>query len=153
MESNEMIKKLSSLVQLDIDAIHAYDQALEKIDFPVIHKQLTRFKSDHQRHVESLSDAIRRFGGEPPTFSPDFKGFLIQGFTALRSISGTEGALKAMKTNEMLTNSTYDDALSWDFPSDVREIIVRNREDERQHLQYIERAIEDRTWDTKKEVA
>ena len=146
MDNQTVIKKLSSLVHLDIDAIHAYDQAIQKIDVMEVRSQLDQFKADHQRHVDDLSAVIRRLGGEPPTFSPDFKGYLIQGFTALRSVTGTEGALKAMDTNEKLTNRNYESALSWDLASDVMDIIRRNREDERRHLAYVEEQIRNQAW-------
>lgn len=149
MERSEMINKLGSLVQLDIDAIHAYQQAIRKIEVEDVKNQLTLFLGDHQRHVENISAEIRKMGGQPPQFSPDFKGFLLEGFTTLRSITGDEGALKAMQVNEKITNSTYDKALAWDLPSDILEIVKRNREDERRHLEYIDRAIQNRLWEKK----
>jgi len=153
MESTESVKKLCSLAQLDIDAIHAYSQAIDKIEVVGIKEQLIQFRADHQRHVDNLSDCIRRSGGEPPAFQKDFKGFLIEGFTALRSVTGTEGALKAMKGNEKLTNRTYDEALNWDVPQDIRIIIEANREDEKRHLNYIETCLENRAWEQGSEAA
>ena len=89
---------------------------------------------------------MRRLGDEPVELSRDFKGFLIEGFTALRSVTGTEGALKAMQGNEKLTNKRYEDALNIvGLPEDVLDIIRRNREDERGHLEYIERTLEEQS--------
>jgi uncharacterized protein (TIGR02284 family) len=147
MDNQEMAQKLGSLVQLDIDAIHAYKEAIEEIDVSEIRQQLSSFQSDHSRHVQELSDLIRHLGETPPEFSRDFKGFLIQGFTALRSISGTEGALKAMRSNEKLTNSTYDQARSWKLEPTARELVEKNYRDEQRHLQYIEETIANRTWE------
>ena len=96
----------------------------------------------------SPSDAIKRLGEKPPVFSRDFKGFLIEGFTAARSVTGTPGALKAMRGNEHLTNRSYKNALSWDLPQDVRTIIEANYEDERRHLSYIDDAIMKRVWES-----
>ncbi len=151
MELNkELTHHLISLVQLDIDAIHAYDQAIKEIDDREIRDQLTTFKGDHQQHVSDLSPFIVKFGSEPPKFKPDFKGFLIQGFTALRSQLGTEGALKAMKGNEKLTNAHYDKALTWTLPEDVRRVVEKNRDDERRHLKYIEDCLNQRSWESRK---
>ena len=147
METKEMLEKVSSLVQLDIDAIHAYEQAIEKVDVQSVKNQLVSFKMDHQRHVRELSDVMRRHGGQPPEYTPDFKGFLIKGFTALRSITGTEGALKAMRTNEELTTSTYDNATRMAFEKDVQEVVERNRDDEHRHLEYIKQCIDGRVWE------
>jgi hypothetical protein len=57
---------------------------------------MVSIRDDHKRHIELLASEIPTLGGTPPDYSPDFKGYLISGFTSLRSITGTEGALKAM---------------------------------------------------------
>lgn len=146
MENNELCKHLMSLAHLDIDAIHAYRVAIEKIDVEEVKHQLEAFRADHERHVVELSPLITRLGGVPPEFKPDFKGFLIQGMTSLRSVTGTEGALKAMKMNEELTNRIYEKALSWEMPEDVRKLVTKNRDDERRHLAYVKQAIESGVW-------
>lgn len=147
MQTSEILKELNSLTQLDIDAIHAYDQALSHIDVLSIKDQLTQFRDDHHRHVRDLSDAIRRLGGQPPSFQKDFKGFLIQGMTSARSSTGTEGALKAMKTNEQLTNRNYSQAVNMGFPDDIKAIVERNFRDEQRHLATIEQWINTAAWE------
>ncbi|HBG20421.1 MAG TPA: ferritin [Desulfobulbaceae bacterium] len=144
MDNKEIAKKLSSLVQLDIDAVHAYKEAIEKIDDLQVREHLTQYRQDHERHISDLSAEIRRLGGTPPEFSLDFKGYLIKGFTSLRSTTGTKGALNAMHTNEKLTNKEYEAAKYWDFPPDLKQMIALAREDERRHLEYIERALEEK---------
>jgi uncharacterized protein (TIGR02284 family) len=148
MDNQALIKNLVELAQLDIDAIRAYAQAIDNIDQPTLHSEISSFKADHARHVNDLSAVIRRLGGEPPSFSPDLKGFLLEGFTAIRSLTGIEGALKAMRGNEKLTNHTYEKALSWELPADIRLIIEKNFADEKRHLAYIEQAIETKAWET-----
>lgn len=150
IDNAELCKHLISLAQLDIDAIHAYSHAIERINIESVKENLTRFREDHERHVQLLSPVISELGGTPPEFKPDFKGFVIQGMTALRSVTGNEGALKAMRTNEELTNRTYEKALGWEMPADVRAIIEKNREDERRHLDYVNQAIEGRIWEKQK---
>ena len=150
MANDDTIKRLKKLCQLDIDAARAYQQAIEKIDFAEIREQLIAFRADHERHIANLSEAVQRLGGEAPKRSPDVKGYLLEGFTALRSITGTEGALKAMRSNEKLTNKTYDDVLGEPgLMEDVRALVERNRDDERRHLAYIEGALEARAWEVR----
>jgi uncharacterized protein (TIGR02284 family) len=142
MKTDEIIEKLNDLIQLDFDAVKAYDQAIEKIDILVVRTQLESFRADHERHILNLSEKVRSLGGTPQEAGRDLKGLLLEGLTALRSVTGNEGALKAMRTNEKLTNKNYDEALELDLPVDVRQIVMQNRDDERLHLEYIERAIE-----------
>lgn len=147
MDSKEIAKELFDLVQLDIDATYAYSTAISNVDVPMVRETLIRFRDDHERHVKQLSVLIRNFGGTPPSMSPDFKGFILQGMTAVRSATGTEGALKAMKMNEELTNKTYARALSLGLPFDVQEQVQRNHVDEQRHLQTIERWIQTEIWE------
>lgn len=142
MDDKDIAGKLSSLVQLDIDAVHAYKEAIEKCEDSQVREHLTLYRQDHERHITDLSIEIRRLGGTPPEFSLDFKGYLIKGFTSLRSATGTEGALNAMHTNEKLTNKEYEAARNWDLPPELKQIIALGREDERRHLEYIEGALE-----------
>ena len=146
----DLVKHLENLTQLDIDAVHAYTSAIEHIDLPDVKQQLTAFRSDHERHISNLSPFVERMGGKVPTRTPDFKGFIIQGFTAVRSMLGNEGALKAMKGNEELTIKTYEKALELEFPQDVKEVIQKNRDDERRHLDYINRCLDQRVWEREK---
>lgn len=146
MTNEEMIDRLNSLIQLDIDAVHGYDQALENIDVHMLREQLSAFREDHLMHFRDLSALVRTLGGTPSDYSRDFKGFLIEGFTALRSATGTEGALKAMETNEKLTNRKYDEATSWDLNLEARSRIVNNYEDEKRHLRFIQQALQEHTW-------
>lgn len=139
MEKKSVVNLLNDLMQLDIDAWHAYGEAIEKLDTALdIRDTLERFRGDHHRHVTEISARLRDLGEEPPGFSPDFKGYIIQGFTSLRSITGTKGALAAMETNEKLTNRKYADALENEgIPSDIHALIEANYKDEQEHLRYI----------------
>jgi rubrerythrin len=147
MTNEEIVSELGSLIQLDVDAIRAYDQAIGNIDLPDVKARLTEFRRDHERHVSALSPEVQRLGGKPPANRPDVKGFVIQGFTAIRSMTGTEGALKAMQTNEKLTNRDYGKAVAMAFPPDIMTLLRSCADDERRHLDYIEQTLRLRPWE------
>ncbi|TAK73545.1 MAG: ferritin-like domain-containing protein [Gammaproteobacteria bacterium] len=137
---NDIVTVLTDLAQLDIDAVCAYEQALEKIEEKTIYQSIDSFRNDHLRHIDDLSEMIKNYGGTPPERSKDFKGFIIEGFTALRSITGTRGALRAMEFNEKTTNKNYKKALTEnaDFPPEVIALLQKNYGDEQRHLNYIQ---------------
>lgn len=137
-----IIETLNSLIQLDFDAVKTYEQALDRVVDPEVEDDLEAFLADHERHITDLAEVIRGLGGAPKEVSRDFKGILLEGMTALRSVTGTLGALKAMRMAEKLTNSTYDSALALDLPGHVRAVVMVNREDERRHLSVIATHIE-----------
>ncbi len=147
MDKKEVANKLGSLMQLDIDAAHAYGQAIEEINIRSIRDTLEKYRGDHERHINDLSAMITKMGETPPSHSRDVKGFLIEGFTAIRSATGVEGALKAMKTNEELTNKRYAEAMGMDMPADAKALVERNYRDEQQHRSYVEQAISNRIWE------
>lgn len=139
MAKTQLIKKLIDLAQLDIDAVAAYEIAISKIDITEIKETLSIFKTDHERHVDELNEAIIQLGGEAVKKTLDIKGLLMEGLTYLRSCINTESALKAMQKNEETTNEVYDKALAeCDFPPELQDLIAKNKEDERNHLEYIE---------------
>jgi uncharacterized protein (TIGR02284 family) len=134
----DAIEALNDLIQLDYDAVQAYKQAIEKIDDVIARMDLEAFQADHERHITDLSQVVRMLGGEPIELGRDLKGVLLEGLTVLRSVTGTLGALRAMKMNEKLTNRAYERALEMPLPAGAREVVLRNREDERRHLASIE---------------
>lgn len=148
MDTAKVVEKLNDLIKLDVDAIHAYDQAISACTMDELKRNLTDFRADHDRHVRDLSDCVRALGGQPDV-RRDWKGFFISGFTAIVS-QGDHSALVAMQTNEELTNSTYRKALDLENLSpDVRSLLEKNYSDEQRHLQWIKAQLSARVWERK----
>jgi rubrerythrin len=141
MTRDEILSQIEKLIQLDVDATHAYDQAIKNVDDQAIKDKLILFQGDHRRHIDLLSAKVLELGGTPPELTSDFKGFFISGFTALRSLTGTKGALEAMETNEKLTTSKYQDSSQLVWPTDISSIIQSNLADEQRHLSFVREAI------------
>lgn len=146
--TTKVIDLLNALIQLDYDAVLAYTRAIDGVDeaHHAVRHRLVSFRADHERHVVELSQAVARLHGEVKTKRRDLKGLLIEGMTAAQALLGTHGALLAMRTNEELTNRRYDAALQEDLPADVRALLLRARDDERRHAEWIEGAIERQVW-------
>ena len=136
-KKEELIKAMSNLVQLDIDAVHAYDQAVKEIADPIIKARLLKFQDEHGNHISSLAGHIRNLGGQPPDQSKDFKGYVIEAFAAIRGFTGLKGALKALRTTEEITNRYYGEVVSWEAPAEVKEALRTYFSEEKIHLDYI----------------
>ena len=137
MKQESVLSQLEEIVQVDIDAAHAYDRAINQIQDDIIRERLANFRDEHRKHIIRLVQEITSRGGSPLDPTPDVKGYLMQVFTALRSVSGTRGALAAMKLNEELTHAKYAEVFPQDFPEDVKEVLRSNLSDEKRHLDYI----------------
>ncbi|WP_437930100.1 DUF2383 domain-containing protein [Sorangium sp. So ce291] len=145
------VSKLNDLIQLDADAVLAYQQALDACEVSEIHRKLKSFQDDHQQHINDLAELVRA-NGEEPRIKRDLKGFLIEGFTAIAS-QGDRSALLSMLGNEELSNHMYEAALKTDLPDEARAVVERNRRDEARHLAWIKEAIAERLWETKEGAA
>lgn len=143
---NRKVQKLMLLARLDVDAIAAYDAALEKVTEPMVKEKLSEFRVDHLRHVQDLNVLIEKYGGTAVELTPDLFGKALHGMTALQSMIGTEGALAAMFGNENLTNATYAIVRKLQWDADDLVVIEKNYADERRHLQWIRSAMFKRPW-------
>jgi len=132
-----LVEVLTDLAQLDVDAVLAYNQAIDNIDELPIRDTLVSFRADHDRHITELGAMIASFGGVAPSLERDLKGFFIEGMTAIASKVGTRGALLAMIGNETLTNAKYKTALGKNLSQDVKVVVEQNYRDEQRHLAYI----------------
>lgn len=140
------IEELSELIRFDLDAIGAYDTAIEGLKEAAARDPLIQFRGDHQRHVTELSAIVVRLGGTPPD-RPDLKGLARKAMTKMAGVGGDELILKAMRSNEELLNKTYAHHFVLDFPDDIKETIRRNYMDEQRHLAWVESALQGRVWE------
>ncbi len=138
----KVIDHLNDMIQLDYDASLTYQQAIAHVEDILVKTDLESFLRDHERHIMELTQLIRDLGGEPKHIHRDAKGLVLEGMTKIRSMTGTGGALRAMRMNEKLTNRTYEKAVESDLPLIARELLAQNLMDERRHLMMIEQHLE-----------
>lgn len=141
----QQIDKLCDLIQLDRDAVEAYEAAINRIDAANFRARLSDFKVDHERHITDLSAIVRQNGKTPPT-EGDFKRFLTQGKVVLGDLIGNRGILRAMLSNEKDTNQQYEEAIADPMLAthpEARAVLERNLADERRHKAWIEAQLGD----------
>ena len=142
LHGTKLIHELNNLIVLDFDAIVSYDHAIQHCDDPRAHRDLQLFRDDHVRHIDHLSKVIRSCEGTPIEPHRDLKGVVLEGLTTLRSLGGTLPALRAMRTNEQITNRIYRKAASVALAPIARVVIDENYADEQRHLAVIQAHIE-----------
>jgi competence protein ComEA len=141
----KIITCLCELIALDLAAAVSYEFAAGVCKDGEIRSKLLEFKEEHERHVRDLSEHVRRAGQQPPD-KIDAKGAFIQGYTQL-SAQEDRTAVLAMRGNEELTNNAYASAVAAGVPGELKDLILRNFEDERRHMTWIRGAILLRGWD------
>jgi hypothetical protein len=75
------------------------------------------------------------------------EGVARKTMTKIAGLLGAEAVLKAMKSNEEAPNKAYKHHAEMDFPPDVLEVIERNYQDEKRHLQWVIEALRTRPWE------
>jgi len=137
-KQKELSDLLYSLIELDLDAVTAYEAAIEKLSDAGVKTQLGRFLNDHERHVAELVPELEKLGKDAPK-GPDVKAVLAKGKVVIGGIFGDRAILSAMKTNEDDTNTAYERACDrHDLTPLLSEILKRGLSDERRHRRYIE---------------
>jgi hypothetical protein len=134
----DTIDHLNDLILLDFDAARSYQLALGHVDDTLARIDLTAFLNDHERHIIETTRVIRDLGGEPVEAHRDFSGVLLEGMTRLRSVRGTLGALRALRTTENFTNRNYAKAAQLDLAPLPYYLVAQSFSDEKMHRVVIE---------------
>lgn len=140
-DSKEFISELSDLIEVDYDAIAAYQAAIERLDSAAYKKKLTEFLGDHKRHVVELGKAMRKEGGTPPTEGDAMK-ILTKGKVVLAGLVNDKAILKAMRANEEVTNTKYEEALETGYPEPIQALVRKGLADERRHKDWLVTTLE-----------
>ncbi len=134
----EFLDALKELIELDYDAVTAYQAAIERVKNDFYKEKLSEFLTDHKRHIVELSEVMERHGSLPPE-GPDMKKHLLKGKIIAASMLGDQTILRAMKDNEIDTNTAYErlnhHADVWPNAVDALE---RGWEDEKRHKAWLE---------------
>jgi rubrerythrin len=142
MDPRGIIERLRSLTRLEHDAVRAYTRAIDNARTRDVKNALQRFRTDHERHVVDLTDAIIQLGGNPPELSREARGVFLEGMTAGQSRMGERLALRACGTGEKFVNYKYEQVAGEDFPPDIRALIDRNFADEQRHLAFVQERLQ-----------
>jgi len=103
---SKLVDSVKSLIELDYDAIEAYQAAIDNIENTQYKNQLEKFCNDHRRHVDKLSLLLEERGIKV-NLGPDTKQWLTKGKVGMVHLLGDKAVLEAMLSNEEDTNSAY----------------------------------------------
>lgn len=141
--SGEVIDRMNDLLQLDHDAIGAYEVAIDKLNDRTLADRISEFKHDHERHIVELNEVIAALGGSPKN-EPHATGPFKQALQSLGGLAGDKGLLMAWRTNELQVKSKYASASSdaADWPAEAHGVVQRNALDEERHYRWVVDALQ-----------
>lgn len=136
--TEEVIAGLNDLLQLDHDAVGAYEIAIEQLEDREHAVQIEGFKHDHERHIRDLERCIHDLGGIPAE-GPHATAPLKRALQRIGSAAGDRALLLAWRANELELMAKYDRyahrALYW--PAEVKRVVDENALDEERHYQWV----------------
>ncbi|HEY0154258.1 MAG TPA: ferritin-like domain-containing protein [Longimicrobium sp.] len=140
---SDIIDGLNDLLQLDHDAIGAYDVAIEKLADRDHANQILGFRRDHERHIQELNELIASLGGEAKN-QPHLTGPFKQALQSLGAVGGDRGVLAAFRQNELQVRSKYElyAAKANHWPQNLKRAIDRNALDEERHYRWVADAMQ-----------
>jgi rubrerythrin len=139
---SQLIAELNDLLQLDHDAVRAYGLAIDGIKH-LEHKQtLVRFRGDHERHVQNLTELIEARGGVPIQLSHLPTGPMKLAVQAVGNAGGDREVLLAFKSNERQVRDKYRRLADESHAPDVAEVLNRNAADEEKHYTWVSQVLE-----------
>ena len=134
-------KLVEALLNLEHDAIEAYDAVIERLENTAMAEQVAEFRQDHHRHVQELSKIAGGMNIEITDGSP--KAMLTKGKVVLADMIGDEAVLRAMKTNEDDTVTAYERASKQECCTEaLRDTCERAHQDELRHRRWMEQMAE-----------
>jgi uncharacterized protein (TIGR02284 family) len=139
-----LIAQLNDLLQLDHDAVGAYEVAIEALSTPAYKQTLRRFKGDHERHIQELSQLISERGGEPhhmPHATTGMFKLAMQGAGALGG--GDKSVLLAFKANERQVRDKYRRMAEAAEDLVVADVLARGSDDESKHYGWVVTVLEE----------
>ena len=139
----QMLDALNDLLQLDHDAIGAYEIAMERLENREQAAQVEEFRRDHEGHVRDLSLLIQGLGGTPMN-EPHASGPFKQALQGLGALGGDRGTLMAFRTNELRVRAKYRAcaARASGWPVEVRTTVQRSALDEERHYRWVVEALD-----------
>jgi rubrerythrin len=138
----EILEGLNDLLQLDHDAVGAYEIAMEKLKDRDHANQIAGFRRDHERHIRELNELIAELGGTPRN-QPHATGPFKLGLQSLGGLAGDRGTLMAFRTNEGQVRAKYDayaaKANMW--PTHIKRVIDACALDEERHYRWVHQVL------------
>ena len=85
-----------------------------------------------------IDSEIKALGESPPVPTQDLKGAIFEKLAALRSITGTEGALKALATTEEILGRYYQELVPENTPESTHRLLKKHMSEVQVHKDYID---------------
>lgn len=138
MQPEELVELLADLRQGSVDARHAYEHVVDKIEDKIMRDRLVTFLDNHKRHTTELTEKMLTLKQDlEVNVSQDIKGYILEMLASIGSAIDTKNGLRGLLPVEEMVNRRYREAVSSGTPEEVHEMLRKHFSDVKIHLDYI----------------
>jgi rubrerythrin len=137
-----LVAELNDLLQLDHDAVQAYTLAIKGMQDEQHRQTLIRYRGDHERHIQELTELIESHRGIPIQLPHLPTGVFKLAVQAAGDAGGDREVLLAFKANERQVRDKYARIAEGPHPPDVAEVLHRGAADEEKHYAWVSDVLE-----------
>jgi rubrerythrin len=134
------IALLNDLLQLDHDAVHTYSLTIRQLKNETYQEMIRSFRSDHERHIEELTQLIEQLGGSPASL-PHASAVLKLDLQIMAGIAGDAAVLMAFRANERQVRDKYQRAADMALPGTAAATVMHAASDEARHFEWVDRTL------------
>jgi ferritin-like metal-binding protein YciE len=138
LNNDALVREFRILAHYEIDRAYLLDQAINKLTNPGYQEILKKIKTECESNIQILSNIIENLGGEAPSYTRDFTGFLMQGYMAIRGLMGDKSLLRALQTDLNIILEAHKKASTLYLPEDLRDSIETIFSKAKKHVAIIE---------------
>lgn len=141
---------LESLIDMDRDAVLAYDAALDRFERSDYREKITEFRNDHLAHVDVLTGFLKQSNKtdiKNAKNPENRRSAVTQDKDVVSKLMGDRAILHAMRSNELDSNTVYNRLIHrMDIPDALKAYLKKAYREENNHLIWIEQALDDRSY-------
>lgn len=137
---NDFASTFKELVNLDQNAVEAYEMAINRLKNDAYKSEFVKFKEEHQQHIEAIITILKNHGiSEHFNSSIGKKQLLPKGKAVITNLTRDNSILLAIISNEIdiidAYSFVYSKASRWKDTEDILKHII---DDEKRHKTWLE---------------
>lgn len=141
MSKQYHIDKLNELLKGEYMAIGVYDKTEKLQKDSQVADALTRFKQDHQRHADQLTQRITDLGGSPNA-ETGMAGVMANITSEFNSLWGPKHLLKQIYNGEDKGIHAYEDRID-ELDEESKTVVKQIMKEDHEHLKWLKARMEE----------
>lgn len=147
MRTQTLIRSMSSLIETNLDAAKAYENAADTVENPLLETTFKDIAEKHQSFVDDLSNVISDFGGDPDKSDKHAMKNMTRGWKNMNTIvkDGDPSLLiEECVSSEKAMLNAYREAMRFPVPDGIIDIVWEQYDiikDTRQQLENLRAAV------------